>query len=77
VVGHNPPRYTFEPPIRITDSQRLIEVDAGLNPVYGGNQAYVVFEKSDIRVRVKDQDEGWFEQVAHDVFKNSRAYSKI
>ncbi len=71
VVGHNPPRYTFEPPIRITDSQRLIEVDAGLNPVYGGNQAYVVFEKFDIRVRVKDQKEGWVEQVAHDVFKNS------
>lgn len=71
VVGHNPPRYRFEPPIRITDSQRLIEVDAGLNPVYGGNQAYVVFEKSDIRVRVKDQRMGWVEQVAHDLFKNS------
>ncbi|MCH9633981.1 MAG: hypothetical protein S4CHLAM7_07150 [Chlamydiae bacterium] len=72
VVGHNPPRHSSEPPIRITDSQRLIEVDAGLNPIYGGNQAYVIFNRSDITVRVKNREQDiWIEQIARDVLRRT------
>ena len=54
VIGHNPPRHRNDSPIRISESKRLINVDAGLNPLYGGRQAYVVFEGSDIIIRNKE-----------------------
>lgn len=67
VAGHNPPRHKDDPPIRITDSQGFIEVDAGMNAIYGGRRAYVVFEHPDIKVRVKNLAENeWIEQVALD-----------
>jgi hypothetical protein len=53
VIGHNPPRYRGESPIRVTESKRLVNVDAGLNHLYGGHRAYVVFEGSDIIVKNK------------------------
>lgn len=53
VIGHNPPRSPGESPIRVTESKRLVNVDAGLNRIYGGHLAYVVFEGSDIIIRNK------------------------
>lgn len=67
VIGHNPPRYMEDPMIRITESQKLLAVDAGLNPVYGGNRAYVIFNPSEIKIRAKNQTMGqWIELIAKD-----------
>lgn len=60
VIAHNPPRRRGEPPIRVTESKRLINVDAGLNPLYGGQQAYVIFRGSDIIIRNK-RDNCWMQ----------------
>ncbi|KKL71673.1 hypothetical protein LCGC14_2092570, partial [marine sediment metagenome] len=46
VIAHNPPRYRGDAPIRITDSLRLINVDAGLCNDYGGHKAYVKIGKN-------------------------------
>ncbi len=46
VIAHNPPRYANDDPIRITSSLRLINVDAGLCNVYGGQNAYVKIGKN-------------------------------
>ncbi|NGX48542.1 MAG: Bis(5'-nucleosyl)-tetraphosphatase, symmetrical [Candidatus Anoxychlamydiales bacterium] len=55
VIAHNPPRrYSDDAPIRITDSLRLINVDAGLCEDYGGHKAYVKIRKnSDLEVLEK------------------------
>jgi hypothetical protein len=60
VIGHNPPRSHGESPIRITESKRLINVDAGLNPLYGGHQAYVVFEGS--KIVIMNKEAGFWKQ---------------
>lgn len=53
VIGHNPPRSRKDAPIRVTESQRLVNVDAGLNAGYGGHRAYVVFKGVDMVIREK------------------------
>ncbi len=49
VIAHNPPRGN-DSPIRITPSMRIINVDAGLCKNYGGNQAFVKIDNSQINV---------------------------
>lgn len=72
VIGHNPPRQKDDPLIRISESQKLVEVDAGLNPIYGGNKAYVIFNPSEIKVRAKDPEkQQWIEMVAQDYLLRS------
>ncbi|MBA3814954.1 MAG: metallophosphoesterase [Parachlamydiaceae bacterium] len=66
VIGHNPPRSREEPPIRITESKRLVIVDAGLNPIYGGHQAYVIFEGADIIIKNKVADL-WLQTKTKDI----------
>ncbi len=54
VIAHNPPRYRGDDPIRITDSLRLANVDAGLCETYGGQKAYMKIKKnSDLEVLEK------------------------
>lgn len=68
VIGHNPPRHPEDPPIRITETQGLIEVDAGMNAIYGGRRAYVVFSKDQIKVRHKNaENQQWQEKIAPDL----------
>lgn len=69
VIGHNPPVGPEMPPIRITESQKLVEVDAGMNPLYGGQKAYVFFDEY-IHIVVKKESE-WVEQVAKDILFTS------
>lgn len=67
VIGHNPPRHLQDPMIRITESQKLVAVDAGLNPAYGGNRAYVIFNDSEIKIRAKNcKMQQWIELIAKD-----------
>jgi len=54
VIAHNPPRYRDDDPIRVTDSLRLANVDAGLCNVYGGKKAYLKIKKnSDLEILEK------------------------
>ncbi|NGX53091.1 MAG: Bis(5'-nucleosyl)-tetraphosphatase, symmetrical [Candidatus Anoxychlamydiales bacterium] len=54
VIAHNPPRYKDDPPIRLTASLRLANVDAGLCDAYGGQKAYLKIKKnSDLEVLEK------------------------
>jgi len=66
VIAHNPPRRSGESPIRVTESKRLINVDAGLNPLYGGHQAYVIFRGSDIIIRNKGAH-SWMQAKTKDI----------
>ncbi|MBN2478953.1 MAG: metallophosphoesterase [Parachlamydiales bacterium] len=50
VIAHNPPRRVDDHPVRISDSMRLINVDAGLCRVYGGKNAYAKLQGRDIVV---------------------------
>ena len=53
VIAHNPPRRLGDALIRATDSMRLINVDAGMCQVYGGNRAFVHFQNNRVFIHEK------------------------
>ena len=53
VIAHNPPRNRGDAPIRITDSMRLVNVDAGLCASYGGKRAFVQINRDKLCVHEK------------------------
>ncbi len=67
VIAHNPPLGKRTAPIDITDSHRLINVDAGLCALYGGNRAFVVIGKKS-QLKIHEQISGiWEKTVLADI----------
>lgn len=74
VIAHTPPRHPSDSPIRLTQSARLLDVDAGLHPCYGGNNAYAMLSRSTIFVRRKRNDY-WEEARIPDPLKSPEGKS--
>jgi hypothetical protein len=80
LIAHNPPKRLpgggREEPIRITDTMRLINVDAGLCSCYGGQHAYTKITKGEVHVFKKLEGEGrnaeWQEVVMNDKVQKAR-----
>jgi hypothetical protein len=65
IIAHNPPLYAKDRPIRITDSMRLINVDAGLCKRYGGHNAFVEIQNGNCTIHEK-VDSVWRETILSD-----------
>ncbi len=67
VIAHNPPRRAGDAPIRVSDSMSLINVDAGLCEVYGGNHGFA--ELRDREVVIHEQHRSFWHLFSREWYK--------